>query len=81
MKDWNAMKQKKTIVIETQKWQPEHLIDMYEDIPIQDVINKLQTLMADGYTHVRGEPMLMYYDPAEDSFASEKIQEFVFSKK
>ncbi len=54
---------------------------MYEDIPIQDVINKLQTLITDGYTHVRGEPMLMYYDPAEDSFACEKIQEFVFSKK
>lgn len=81
MKDWNAMKQKKPIVVETQKWQPEHLIDMYEDIPIQDVINKLQTLITDGYTHVRGEPMLMYYDPAEDSFACEKIQEFVFSKK
>lgn len=76
------MKQKNPIECKmTQTWQPEHLIDMYEDIPIQDVINKLQTLMADGYTHIRGEPMLMYYDPAEDSFASEKIQEFVFSKK
>ena len=75
------MKQTKSIVIETQNWQPEHLIDMYDDVPIQDVINKLKALMADGYTHVRGEPKLMYYDPAEDSFACEMIQEFVFSKK
>ena len=75
------MKQKKSIVVETQNWQPEHLIDMYEDVPIQDVINKLQKLMSDGYTHVRGTPKLMYYDPAEDSFACEMIEEFVFSKK
>lgn len=75
------MKQTKSIVVETQTWQPEHLIDMYDDVPIQDVINKLQALMADGYTHVRGEPQLMYYDPDEDSFACERIQEFVFSKK
>jgi hypothetical protein len=75
------MKQTKSIVIETQTWQPEHLIDMYYDIPIQDVINKLQALMADGYTHVRGEPKLMYDTPDEYSFAHETIKEIVFSKK
>lgn len=75
------MKQTKSIVIETQTWQPEHLIDMYYDIPIQDVINKLQALMADGYTHVRGELKLMYDTPDEYSFAHEMIKEIVFSKK
>lgn len=75
------MKQTKSIVIETQNWQPEHLIDMYDDIPIQDVINKLQALMADGYTHVRGEPRLMYYDPEEYSLTHETIEVFIFSKK
>lgn len=75
------MKQTKSIVIETQTWQPEHLIDMYYDIPIQDVINKLQALMADGYTHVRGEPDVMYDTPDEYSFAHEMIKEIVFSKK
>ena len=73
------MKQKNTI--ETQNWQPEHLIDMYDDVPIQDVINKLQALMADGYTHVRGEPKTMYDSPTDYSFAHEMIEEFVFSKK
>lgn len=68
-------------MIETQTWQPEHLIDMYNDVPIQDVINQLQTLMADGYTHVHSEPKTMYDTPNEYSFAHEVIEEFVFSKK
>ncbi len=46
------MKQTKSILIKTQNWQPEHLIDMYDDVPIQDVINKLQALMADGYSYL-----------------------------
>ena len=75
------MEQTKSIVVETQNWQPEHLIDMYEDTPIQDVINKLQSLMADGYTHIRGEPKLVYDTPDEYSFAHEMIEELVFSKK
>lgn len=75
------MKQTKSIVIETQTCPPEHLIDMYEDTPIKDVINKLQALMADGYTHVRGEPKMMYDSPDEYSFAHEMIEEFIFSKK
>lgn len=33
----------------------ESLIGVDEDIPIQDVINKLQTIMDEGFTHVRGE--------------------------
>ena len=65
MKDQNAMKQKKPIVIETQKWQPEHLIDMYEDIPIQDASINYKQLWLMDTQHVRGEPMLMYYDPEE----------------
>lgn len=73
------MKQKNTI--ETQNLQPEHLIDMYDDVPIQDVINKLQKLMADGYTHVRGKPKTMYDTPDEYSFAHEMIEELIFSKK
>ena len=32
----------------------ESLIGVDEDIPIQDVINKLQTIMDEGFTHVRG---------------------------
>ena len=75
------MKQKKSIVIETQTWTLEGLIDIYDDMPIQDVINKLHALMNKGYTHVRGEPKLMYYDPHEDSLAHEIVDEIIFSNK
>lgn len=34
-----------------------------------------------GYTHIRGEPKLVYDTPDEYSFAHEMIEEFVFSKK
>lgn len=55
-------------------------VGTYVDIPIQDVINKLQALIDDGYTHVHGEPKIMYYKPHEYSIENEVIDEIVFSK-
>lgn len=59
----------------------ESFIGMDNDTPIQDVINKLQAIMNEGFTHVRGESKTMYYDPDEYSFAHEVVEDMVFSKK
>jgi hypothetical protein len=59
----------------------EGLIGVDEDIPIQDVINKLQTIMDEGFTHVRGESKTMYYDPDEYPFVHEVVEDMIFSKK
>lgn len=59
----------------------EGLIGVDEDIPIQDVINKLQTIMDEGFTHVRGESKTMYYDLDEYPFVHEVVEDMIFSKK
>jgi hypothetical protein len=76
------MKQKNSIERNiTQTWTAKGLVGTYDDVPIQDVINKLQLLIDDGYTHVRGEPKIMYYEPDEDSLENEVVDEIIFSKK
>lgn len=59
------MKQKNSIERNiTQTWTVKSFVGTYVDISIQDVINKLQALIDDGYTHVHGEPKIMYYKPS-----------------
>lgn len=65
----------------TKAWTTKGLVGTYVDIPIQDVINKLQTLIDERYIHVRGEPKIMYYEPDDDSLEREIVDDIIFSKK
>ena len=65
----------------TQTLTVKSFVGTYVDIPIQDVINKLQTLIDERYIHVRGEPKIMYYEPDEDSLEREIVDDIIFSKK
>ena len=56
------------------------LISTCNPVPIQAVIDKLQSMIDDGYTSVCGESRLMYYEPAEDSDETDVITELVFLK-
>lgn len=64
----------------SQIWNVDGLISTGNPVPIQDVIDKLQSMMDDGYRSVRGESRLMYYEPAEDSDETDVVIELLFLK-
>ena len=64
----------------SQIWNVDGLISTGDSVPIKDVICKLQSMIDDGYTSVRGETRLMYYEPVEDSDETDVVIELVFLK-